>query len=410
MLGIRYHLYYPLSAASLVWRRLMFRTRFIAVTGSMGKATATRCMEAILASRYPVNATTDAANGRTGLADAILRTRFRHRYTILEVGTRWSGAMRKACWQIDPHIAVILCVAGTHSHHFPTLEHTAAEKAQLLSRLPPDGLAVLNGEDPRVIAIASRVRSKVSTFGRSPQFDFWASDISARWPTRLRFVIHHGSDACPVQTHFVGEHWVNSVLAAFAVGSACGVSLADAADALSRVEPYLARLQPVALESGAVMLRDEYQGSMAGSPAAFRALREARDCRRVLVHGDIWDSGFGTPERAALLGRHAAESSDFAVFTGENAGCFAEAAVRSGMEPDHVRAFPRLRDAADFLKTGLRAGDLVLLRGKTEEHLTRLYFAQKAAVTCWKPMCKRLHLCDACNELTAARPALNSGQ
>ncbi|MCL4401210.1 MAG: Mur ligase family protein [Acidobacteria bacterium] len=410
MLGTRYYLSYPLSAVSLVWRRLMFRTRFIAVAGSMGKTTATKCLEAMLAPHFPVCATENADNGRVGLAGTILRTRFRHRYTVVEVGTRWRGAMRKACWQVDPDIVVMLCVAGTHSHHFPTLEHTAAEKAWLLSRLRPDGLAVLNGEDPRVMAMAARRRSKVLTFGRSPQCDFRASDITAVWPARLSFRVHHGGESCPVQTRLVGEQWVNSILAAFAVAVACGVSLKDAAAALPQVEPYTARLQPLTLPSGAIMLRDEYQGSMAGSPAAFRALREARDCRRVLVHGDIWDTGLDTPERAAMLGRQAAESADFAVFAGEHARAYAGAAVRSGMKTEDVRSFAKLDAAADFLKTELRAGDVALLRGKTEEHLSRLYFAQIGPVVCWKPMCDRLHLCDSCNLLSLTKSPPSSGQ
>lgn len=402
-MGLRYHLYYPLSGVSLIWRRLMFRTRFIAIAGSMGKTTATVCVEAMLAPHFPINVTQDADNGRTGLAKTILRTRFRHRYTVLEVGVRWAGAMRRACWQVNPDIVVMLCVAPTHTHHFPTLDHAAAEKAWLLSRLRPGGLAILNNDDPRVMAMAASRRCKLLTFGRSPESDFRASEVSAVWPARLSFRVHHGGESCPVQTRLVGEQWVYAVLAAFAVASACGVSLKDAADAVSRLEPYTARLQPVMLPSGAILLRDEYQGSIAGSAAAFRALREARQCRRVLVHGDIWDTGLDTPARTAMLGRQVAESADFAVFTGPNADHYAEASIRSGMKPDSVRAFPELKETADFLKSELRAGDLVLLRGKTEEHLTRLYYSQIGPVSCWKPVCGRLYLCDDCTQLSPAK-------
>lgn len=37
--------------AAYVWRRLMFRTTFIAITGSVGKTTAKECAAAIAASR-----------------------------------------------------------------------------------------------------------------------------------------------------------------------------------------------------------------------------------------------------------------------------------------------------------------------------------------------------------------------
>ena len=388
-----------LSGVSFVWRRLMFGTTFVAVTGSVGKTTATRCLAAILSERFPTNATPGSQNHRLGLARTILRTRFSHRFTVIEVATRRVGAMWRACLQVKPDIVVMLSVARTHSHRFPNLEVIAREKAQLLRRLGARGTAVLNGEDPRVLAMAAGLRCRVIRFGLRPEFDIWASEISSQWPARLSFRVHSGGRSYAVTTQLAGEHWVHSVLGALAGAVACGVPLEQAAARVAHVEPYLARLQPAPLPNGAVMLRDEYEGSGVTLDAAFRVLGEARGCRRVVVHGDIWDTGLEPRERYQDLGRRAAEAADVAVFVGDPGPEASRAALAHGMEPANVHAFPELGQASAFLRAELRAGDLVLLKGKTEEHLSRLYFAQLGAVQCWKKECALLSLCDHCPKL-----------
>ena len=144
-----------LGAASFVWRRLMFRTTFIAVTGSLGKTTSTRGIATVLSSSFSTNVTREGRNSRPNLALTILRTRPRHKFTVIEIGTKRPGALRRAAWQFGPDAVVILNVARVHTDRYATLDLIAAEKAQLMSRLGSTGLAILNGDDPRVRAMAS---------------------------------------------------------------------------------------------------------------------------------------------------------------------------------------------------------------------------------------------------------------
>jgi len=241
-----------LGALAFVWRRLMFRTTFVAITGSLGKTTTTRIAVPILSSSFPTNSTRGANNSRISLARTVLRTRYRHRVTVLEVGTKRPGALRRAAWQLRPDVVVILSVARTHTNYYPTLDHTAAEKVTLMSRLGKDGIAILNGDDPRVLAMAVRSPGSVRTFGRSPQFDVWASDVSSRWPEGLSFTVHAGGRSLPVRTKLVGEHWITAALAALSLAFCCGMGLPEAISALEDAETYPGRMQPLLLPRGAV--------------------------------------------------------------------------------------------------------------------------------------------------------------
>jgi UDP-N-acetylmuramoyl-tripeptide--D-alanyl-D-alanine ligase len=58
-----------------------------------------------------------------------------------------------------------------------------------------------------------------------------------------------------------------------------------------------------------------------------------------------------------------------------------------------------------MLPTLLAPGDLVLLKGRTSDHISRLAFAQLGRVDCWKVTCRKWIACDECWELGPALDA-----
>jgi UDP-N-acetylmuramoyl-tripeptide--D-alanyl-D-alanine ligase len=390
---------YGPSVRAFVWRRLMVRTTFVAVTGSYGKTTATECLGTILAAHRPTNWVPGGANSRRALAAVVLRTRPRHRFTLIEVGTKLPGALRRASWMIDPDLAIVLAVGRVHSNSFADLDAVAAEKAQLLRRIRGSRVAVLNGDDPWVSAMAGKCRGKVMTFGRSPGNDLWADEVRARWPSRLSFRARSKTGSCLVRTNFVGEHWLSSVLGALLAARACGVALEEAAAALEGVHPPTGRMQPVSLPNGVTFLRDEFSESASTMDAALSVLESADAGRRVLVLGDVHDGPAEERQRLEDLGRRAARAADVAVFLGRAMRHAARAAVQAGMMADGAHVFRDQAAAAEFLRAELRAGDLVLLRGSSQRHLERLYFSQLGTIRCALRRCALYKPCDRCEHL-----------
>ena len=388
-----------LVAAAFVWRTLLFRTTFIAITGSVGKTTSKECLAAILKSWQPSIATAGNGNGRAGIPRTILRTRPWHRFCVVEIGTDRPGTMIRSAMLVRPRIAVILRVARTHSDRFKTLEDTAREKSRLLALLGRRGVAVLNADDPMVAAMARGRRCRVVLFGSSPDFDLCASEASAEWPSRLRFRVSNREHSCEVKTQLVGTHWVTSVLAALAAAQACGVPLADSVAQVESVAPFRGRMQPVLLDNGAVMLRDEYNGSYETTLPAFEVLRNARAKRLITVLSDCADLKGKPRARMKRLSQLACESSGMVVFVGSGASHGARHALNRGFAPGNVHHFVKWEDAADFLAAKLEPGDLVLLRGRASDHLSRIYFALRGAVKCHKFTCSLRTICDDCSKL-----------
>jgi len=394
------HLMRPLIyGMAWLWRRLMVRTTFVAVTGALGKTTTKELLADILGTQGQVLRTWRNQNATPSVALNVLRVRPWHRYAVLEVASAAPGIMQRSARLVRPDAAVVLNVLATHTTAFATLDEHAVEKAELLRWVRPGGFAVLNVDDPYVRAMADACPVRVVRTGRREDGDYRATDVAARWPARMGFTLHHGDASLRVSTQLVGEHWQPAALAAIATAHALGLTLAQAVDAARRTPPFPGRLQPVALPGGAIFLRDDYNASIDTIETSMRVLAEAPATRRLLVITDLSDFGRNRKQRLKYLANLAARSADALVLIGENAAYGRRRAIDEGMAEGQVHAFDLLRDAAGFLRGALRAGDLVLLKGRTTDHAARVFFAQIGEVGCWKQHCPKRMLCDICWEL-----------
>ena len=392
-------LLYTVGALAFIWRRLLFRTTFIAISGSLGKTTAKECLAAILGAHASTMKSSGNRNSGIGVCVSVLRVRPWHRYAVLELSGAAPGNLLMGASLVRPDVAVILNVLRTHTTVFSTLAAHAAEKTRLLEQLRPGGLAVLNCDDPLVSVMADRPGINVRRFGTSPSFDFWADQVSARWPARLTFQAHCSDYSETVMTQFIGAHWLPSVLAAIAAADACGVRLRAGTASLRSVEPFPGRLQAVQLPIGAIALRDDYNASIDTLEAACRVLAEADAGRRLFVVNDFSDSGKNRKHRLRYLAEAAARIAEVALFIGENAEYGCRRAIEAGIEKNNVHHFPNLQAAAEFLRMELKADDLLLLKGRTTDHAGRVVLAQFHHIGCWKDYCRKTTMCDNCWEL-----------
>ncbi len=392
-----------------LWRRCLRRTTFIAITGSFGKTTTKECLAAALSTRWPIVKTLRNGNGFDRICRTIFAVRPWHRFAVIEVGTERPGMIRHWSRVVSPDIAVILSVGGAHALSFPSLEAIAEEKASLLRGLRPGGLAVLNGDDPRVVAAARQALPKgrrVAWFGSSPSSGTTAHNIKAQWPDRLSFTARTDDDSAFCQTKLVGAHWLPSMLAALTVASQAGVPLAEASQAIASITPLPGRTQPVPLPNGAVILRDDTNSFLEAFKASLAVLKDARGVRRVFVSNGYTEDELDDRRRLAHLGELAAASADVVVFFGQNGKEACRTAIQHGVSPENAHRFKTMRQTADFLRTEIRNSDLVLLKGRFSSHLARILFAQVTDIACWVSRCPKRFLCDHCPELGAAPEAL----
>ena len=392
-----------------LWRQCLVRTTFIAITGSVGKTVCKEMLADILASRYPTARTVYNQNDASGVPKSLLRVRPWHRYAVIEVGAGKPGLIRYSARLVKPQVAIFLGVALTHTDVFDSKEAIYKEKVMLLERLSHAGTAVLNKDDPLVVHARSACKGKIHWFGKDPGADVRVLSMDATWPSRLTLDVQEGKNRVMVKTQLVGSHWRPSVLGAISASRLCGFTMADAAAVISSIVPFMGRMQPVQHPSGAILLRDENNGYMDTVKPALDVLRAARAKRKIFLTSGTAYYPLNNRLRFRKLGAMAAEAADGVIFINKHFGKHGvKAALAAGMDSTSAWWFASLKSASDFLSETLRAGDLVLVKGRSTDHLTRLVYAQFGSVNCWKKQCRKTILCDVCSELKATTPLSNA--
>jgi UDP-N-acetylmuramoyl-tripeptide--D-alanyl-D-alanine ligase len=263
-----------------------------------------------------------------------------------------------------PAIGVVTNVRPVHLERMRSIEAIAETKAELVEALPPDGVAVLNGDDPRVRSMSSRCRGRVLTFGRTAGNDVQARHVTLRGLDGCAF----WADVCGSRRYFrvplLGDHAVELVLAGLAVGHTLGMTLEDMAPAFD--DPAI-QLWPrrVAGVNGSLLLDDTYNATTVSVLSGLSVLESSGAGRRIAVLGDMLELGRLSEQEHRIVGRRAAGAADLVLAFGELAMWIADEADASpGGRATVVRFSPdRRQELIDYLRGALRSEDVVLLKG-----------------------------------------------
>jgi UDP-N-acetylmuramoyl-tripeptide--D-alanyl-D-alanine ligase len=317
---------------------------------------------------------------------------------VVEVGIDRVGQMSRQSRMLQPDVAVITAVGSEHQSGLGSLDTTQREKARLLEGLRRPGLAILNGDDPRVRAMAGWTDARVVTYGLGPGNDVRASDVRLDWPRGTRFTLHADGATREVRLQLLGRTMVAPALAAVAVATNQGLALDDVVAALEGLAPTPGRLQVVALPDQVRLIRDDTKASVETIHAAFDVLAEIPG-RRLLVLSESpeWPESLEASYRR--LGRRMADTLEAAIFVGDANERLAAYAREAGMPAEALHTVELgVKAAVAALRGLMRPGDTVLVKGRLYQRLERIALAlQGEMVGCDLAHCGAVSLqCATC--------------
>jgi UDP-N-acetylmuramoyl-tripeptide--D-alanyl-D-alanine ligase len=286
-----------------------------------------------------------------------------YQQAVLEMGAGWEfGELTRVCRVALPRIGVELGVSHSHMGRMGSLENLARNKAELVESLPPDGWAVLNGDDLRVKAMSKLTQAKVFYYGTDPSFDLWAGDIESLGVEGVTFTLNYRGEKHPVKLPLPGRHSVYTALAATAIGLLCGLNFEEVETGL-RDKSARVRVLVKPGANGSTLIDDCYNASPVSTNASLDYLTETGGYKRKLaILGDMLELGDFTEEGHRMVGRRAAQVLDHLVVVGELARLIGEEAITSGLTREQVTFAGSKPDAIDFLKKTLQEGDLLLVK------------------------------------------------
>jgi len=353
------------------WRRKL-SLRVIGVTGSVGKSTTKELIAEVLSQRFRTLKNQGNLNNEIGLPLTMLSLDESHQRAVLEMGFYVPGEIALLCDLALPEVGVITNIGTVHAERAGSQAEIARGKAELVQALPdaPQGVAILNYDDPWVKEMAGMTNARVFFYGLDPEADLWADHIEGLGLDGIRFRLHYHKEVLHLRAPLIGRHSVHNVLRATAVGLVEGLTWQEIVEGLRSGKAQL-RLVTAHTPAGALILDDTYNATPESMLAALNLLDELQG-RKIAVLGDMLELGQYERQGHEMVGVRAAQVVDMLITVGERAQMISAAARQAGLSALAIVELEDVPQAITHLDGHLNAGDVVLIKGSHGMQMDRI--------------------------------------
>lgn len=394
-------LYYILQIESRLVL-LKYKPKIIAITGSVGKTSTKDAVYAVLSSVSYVRKSEKSYNSEIGLPLTILGLQngwnnpiiwiqnifkglvlifLPHKYPkwlVLEVGVGKMGDMKRTASWLHTDVVIITAIPETPAHieFFSSRKQLIEEKSGLIKTLKKDGILILNADDQAVLEMKSKTKSRIVTFGFDKEANIvgGALNISSEnnIPKGIVFRVDSGGSSLPVIIEGVfGKNHVYASLASFAVAYALDLNMIHAVGAVKNYDVPPGRMRLLSGINETLIIDDTYNSSPFACQTALETLGEVNRDRKIAVLGDMLELGKHTIEAHKNIGKIAKKSVDILVVVGPRAQSIKDGAIEEGMKEKNIYEFSNYFLAGEFLKTFVKQGDIVLIKGSQGMRMER---------------------------------------
>ncbi len=333
----------------------------IGITGSYGKTSSKVVLGRVLSEAKHTLVTPDSYNTPLGITLTV-RNQLKpiHQVFVAEMGARQQGDIKELCDIVHPQIGIVTAIGPQHLETFHNIETVAATKFELIDSLPPEGLAVLNFDDPIIRERARDLTVPVLSYGlESADAAYTARDIAFS-PQGMSFTLVSPKGSQPIHTRLLGRHNVYNILAAAAVAEHWGIALAVIARAVAQVPPVEHRLA-AKNAGGFTIIDDAFNSNPAGAKAAVDVLAAMPGGRKLIITPGMVELGAEQFRLNREFAAYAADKLDFIVIVGQKQSEPLLAGLQdAGLPPEQYLVAADLAEAAAFMRGWVRPGDYVL--------------------------------------------------
>jgi len=340
----------------------------IAVTGSAGKTTTKEMIAALVGTERRTFKSWGNFNNLIGCPLCIDNTPDDAEVVVSEMGMNHKGEIALLAGLTHPDVGVYTNIGPVHIEFFGTVEKIAEAKRELLENVKPGGTIVVNNDDEHVVRISEGFAGTKVTYGIDHDAMFRAEDLHERGLLGTTFTMR----GFPMELALPGRHNVENFLAAVATARAVGISWDGVGRGMKELKPAYHRGVIVNVD-GATIYDDTYNSNPYALSRALKLLEKAdARGRRIAVIGDMLELGERELDYHAEAGRSVPKSIDIVVGVGKRSRALLDGAKQAGFTDDRLHHFDDAAGAAEFLKTFIKDGDLVLIKASRGIGLDRI--------------------------------------
>ncbi len=286
----------------------------IGITGSVGKTSVKDLAAAACSSTKKVAASKASFNNEIGVPLTLANAEDDTEVMIVEMGARGIGHIATLCDVAQPTIGLVTTVALAHSELFGSIEGVAQGKGELIESLPESGTAVLNANDPLVMAMSKRTQANIITFGstvgnghrgssRQPDIALTALSLDAELRPRVTISSEWGAGEAVLEAR--GAHMAHNATAALGVAIAAGVSFESAFNSVASAGLSDWRMSVATSPSGLVVVNDSYNANPTSTRAALQSFEQLPAKKKIAVLGVMAELGEEGPSEHQAIATEA---------------------------------------------------------------------------------------------------------
>ena len=230
----------------LIKRAISKREKFkdlivIGIVGSFGKTSTKEFLATILESFFPkkVLKTKEHQNSEVAISRCILNElKENHKFLIVEMGAYNKGGIKLLAKIAKPKIGIFCGVNEQHLALFGSMENLISAEGgeELIESLPPDGLAIFNGENEILRKIYQKTKIKKKIVGIAKKdLDLFAANIKVKREVLFFQVFSKDGDFANFNLNLIGPQHIPNILLAACAAKELGISLSFSAKALQKI-------------------------------------------------------------------------------------------------------------------------------------------------------------------------------
>lgn len=351
--------------ALAAWYRSRFTLPVVQITGSAGKTTTKEMVAAVLSRRYDTLKTQANFNNDIGTPLTLLGLAPQHQAAVIETGMNHFGEIRYLGEMVRPDIAVITNVGDAHIENLGnTRQGILRAKCEIFEHLSPDGIAVLNGDDPLLNTVA--LPQTILRCGRGENCNVRVTDVDDRGIEGIACTVTTARASYRLTAASPGSFMIYPMAMAAAIGEALGLTGEEIAAGVAAYVPTGSRMHLIRLPEGRLLIDDCYNANPQAMEEALKLLAVTPARRRAAVLGDMGELGELTVSAHRAIGVLTGELHlDSVIAIGEKARDIASAAP-------NARWYASVDDAMPVIRAAFTEGTAVLVKASHAMHFENI--------------------------------------
>ena len=370
--------------ALAIAHRQRFQGSVVAVTGSNGKTTVKEMIASVLQTWFSTHKAGGNLNNHIGVPLAVLGLDVLKRAMVLELGMNHLGEISRLCEIAQPDVGVITNIGLAHLGCLGSVDAIQQAKGELTASLDASGVAIVNADDPRALALGQQSAGRLITFGQTHRADVrgWVQENLGLAGTQCCMLLNGVTHE--LRLHVPGSHQVMNALAAAAVGMAFGVPEKRIVWGLQHYRGVHGRLAMRRGQKDVWLIDDTYNANPQSMQVALNFLAGLPNTgRHIAVLGDMLELGEDGPTFHQEIGSLVSQTNVHTLIAlGPAAEHIARGAHQAGMGHDRIHHTTKQQEALNLLTLLMQPQDVVLLkgsRGMAMEHLVKALVAEPGA-------------------------------